>query len=122
MTAPARQAAERRGRRAELAALVLLILKGYHALGRRVKTPFGEIDLIVRRGRSVVFVEVKARGDEARAAEALSARQQARIGRAARWWIGRRDWAGDEVFRCDVVLVAGGFPRRHVVNAFEAGE
>ena len=56
-----RQAAERAGRRAEIAAWLYYSIKGYYCLGRRVRTPFGEIDLVMKRGRRLAFVEVKFR-------------------------------------------------------------
>jgi uncharacterized protein (TIGR00252 family) len=36
-------------------------LRGYSILGRNVRMQGGEIDLVVRRGRALVFVEVKTR-------------------------------------------------------------
>ena len=54
---------EQRGRRAENIAAMFLRLKGYTILDRRCRTPFGEIDIIARRGKTIVFVEVKARRD-----------------------------------------------------------
>ena len=56
-----RQAAFKLGVSAEGRAAVLLAAKGYRELARRWKSPVGEIDLVVRRGRTLVFVEVKAR-------------------------------------------------------------
>lgn len=52
---------EARGRRAEAIAAVFLQLKGYRILARRVRTKVGEIDLVARKGDTLVFVEVKAR-------------------------------------------------------------
>jgi len=51
------------GRKAESLAAFALRLKGYRVLARRLRTPAGEIDLIVRRGATIAFVEVKARAD-----------------------------------------------------------
>ena len=56
-----RQAVERAGRRAEIAAWLYYSIKGYYCLGQRVRTPFGEIDLVMKRGRRLAFVEVKFR-------------------------------------------------------------
>src|SRR5690606_27153300 len=58
---PARSRAERYGRWAETAAVVLLMCQGFRILGRRCRTPAGEIDIVARRGRLVVACEVKAR-------------------------------------------------------------
>jgi putative endonuclease len=50
-----------KGRRAETIAALFLQLKGYRILARRVRTRVGEIDLVARKGDTLVFVEVKAR-------------------------------------------------------------
>src|SRR5271170_5407820 len=71
MTKARRRAAVRRGRWAERLAACWLIAKGYRILDRNQRTPFGEIDLVARRGRPVALVEVKARVSRAVALEAL---------------------------------------------------
>lgn len=35
--------------------------RGFKLLGRNIQTRFGEVDLIVQKGRQVVYVEVKTR-------------------------------------------------------------
>lgn len=113
----ARGAAERLGRRAEALAGLLLRLKGYRIVARRLKTPVGEIDLAARRGRVLAVVEVKARAGHAEGAAAVDARSRARLARAAEWLCaGRPDLAGLDI-RFDVVTVARGRPR-HIVDAW----
>ena len=56
-----RVAAFRLGLSAESRAAMLLIAKGYRIAARRWKTPLGEIDIVARRRRALIFVEVKAR-------------------------------------------------------------
>ncbi|MFN3855614.1 MAG: YraN family protein [Phreatobacter sp.] len=117
---PARSAAWGRGRLAEMAAATLLMLKGYRILARRWRAPGAEIDLIVRRGSTLVFVEVKARAAAAEAEWALTRAQRLRIVRAAELWCARhpRHAAGER--RYDLVLVSrGGWPR-HIEGAFDA--
>lgn len=80
---PERTAAFRLGLSAESRAAMLLIAKGYRIAARRWKTPFGEIDIVARRGRTLVFVEVKARETSGDAAESLTARGKQRIVAAA---------------------------------------
>ncbi len=46
---------------AERACTLILWLKGYIILGRRVKTPLGEIDIVARKGSTLAIVEVKYR-------------------------------------------------------------
>jgi putative endonuclease len=107
---------------AEELAAFRLRLAGYRILARNFRTPVGEIDLIARRGRHLIFVEVKARARDDAAAEAVSARQQARIRRAAEAFLaGRPDFAA---FSCrfDAVLVTPWRAPRHVIDAWRADD
>jgi putative endonuclease len=80
-----------------------------------VKTRAGEIDLIVRSlGGLICFVEVKARPDEAAAAEAITGRQRARIVRAAELYLAGKPLS----YRFDVVSVLPGRLPRHIRGAF----
>ena len=63
--------AERRGRGAETIACWYLRMRGWRILARRARVPGGEVDIVAKRGRTLAFVEVKARGDEHAAAFAL---------------------------------------------------
>lgn len=111
-------AARRRGARAERVAALVLRLKGFAILARGHRAPQGEIDIVARRGRLLVFVEVKARSDADLAAHALRARQRARIARAAAGFLAARpDLAALET-RFDA-MVFGAWPwPRHVVDAW----
>lgn len=121
MSARARRAAERRGRGAETLAALLLNAKGYRTLDRRYRSPAGEIDLVVRRGRRIAFVEVKERSRAADAAWSVTPRQRARISRAAESWLARHPQTGDFEISFDVVLVAPWSLPRHIARAFDAG-
>ncbi|KAB7742571.1 YraN family protein [Parvibaculum sedimenti] len=112
------RAAHTSGLRAEALAALFLQLKGYRILARRMKTRAGEIDLVVRRGRSLVFVEVKARSDLEAAAEALQMRQRARLARAAELFVGARPALMDLDMRFDLVLVAPRRWPRHLPDAW----
>ncbi|MFN8828537.1 MAG: YraN family protein [Labrys sp. (in: a-proteobacteria)] len=114
-----RRSAQRFGLAAEARAGWLLRLKGYRILDRRVRTHGGEIDLVVRRGRTLVFVEVKARASLDDAAEAIRGPQMRRIGAAARAWLGRHPADHAMTVRFDAVHVAPARWPRHIVNAFE---
>jgi putative endonuclease len=100
-----RRRAWRRGRLAEAAAALLLRLKGFRILARGYKVPVGEIDLIARRGRLVLFVEVKARASADAANEALNPRQRRRIERAAGWFLARHPEIAACDLRYDLMLV-----------------
>ncbi len=49
------------GRWGEQAAADFLCARGYEIVGRNVRTPYGEIDLVARKDGITTFVEVKAR-------------------------------------------------------------
>lgn len=118
MTRPARRAAERRGQWAETLAAFYLRVKGYRIIERRFRSRAGEIDLIVRRGRRLAFVEVKARRTTSEAAWAVTPRQQARITRAGEHWLAIRGWDEDFDISFDVVLIAPWTWPRHIASAF----
>jgi putative endonuclease len=112
--------AERSGRFAETAALLLLLCKGYWPLAQRVKTPRGEIDLIVRRGRTLALVEVKRRAVLDSGLSAVSAQQQGRIMDAFQWWLAAHPRYAGYTVRCDVVVSAPKRLPHHISNAFSA--
>ena len=112
-----RAAAYRAGWRAETCCAWALRLKGYRVLARRARTPVGEIDILVARGRVLVAVEVKARMDLRDAAEALSPRQRARIARAATLLAAQRGLA-DHDLRFDLMLARPWRWPVHIVNAW----
>jgi putative endonuclease len=113
-----RQSRYRRGRSAEWLAVALLAAKGYRILARRHRTPYGEIDIVARRGRRLAFVEVKQRKTLAEAEWALTPYQEERIVRAAEHFMARRPrYAGHEM-GLDLVLIVPWQRPRHLMNAF----
>jgi putative endonuclease len=81
-------------------------------LDRNWRCRQGELDLVLRLGRTVVFCEVKTRSGSGfgRPAEAVSLTKQARIRRlAARWLADHRDRLGARpaVLRFDVAAILG---------------
>ncbi|MFC3712739.1 YraN family protein [Sphingoaurantiacus capsulatus] len=112
-----RRRAESWGRRAEDIAAWWLRLKGYRILAKRVRTPVGEVDLVIRRGRTLVFVEVKARLDARSAAEAVTHLNQSRVARASNVLLARYG-KGCEAVRIDAVLVSPWRLPRHIVGAW----
>jgi putative endonuclease len=117
---PRRREAERRGRRAETVAAWYLRLKLYRVLARRFRTPQGEIDLIARRGRTIVFVEVKHRADDAVALDAVTARSRQRIVRAASLWLAAHPGSAAFDHRFDVILAPPRRRPRHLVGVFDS--
>jgi len=116
-------AAEKRGRRSEIWAALLLQLKGYRILGRRVRTHAGEIDLIARAPSGLVcFIEVKARGDAGSAIESVGLRQQSRIARAAELYVAGKPTLRDKGMRFDIVTVSPRALPRHIRDAWRPGD
>lgn len=118
--APARLAAEKRGRQAERLAGWWLRLKGWSILARRVRTAAGEVDLVARRGAMVAFVEVKSRATGVALDEAIDERRLARVAAAAESLAALYMKPGDDM-RIDVILLAPGHRPRHLENVWHGG-
>lgn len=114
----ARRAAYLRGHTAERLAALLLIAKGYTILARRHAGHGGEIDIVARRGRTLVFVEVKQRADLDAASLAITGVKRQRFARAARHYLARNTWAMEVTVRCDAIFLAPWRWPRHVQDAF----
>jgi putative endonuclease len=99
--------------------MLFLLMKGYRPVARRYAAAGGEIDLIVARGQTVAFVEVKARGRMEDAVVAITAAKRRRFSRAARAWLARHPWAVTRILRADAVFVAPWTLPRHLKAAFE---
>jgi putative endonuclease len=112
-----RAAAEARGRRAETVAAWWLRLHGWRILAQRVRTPVGEVDLIARRGRTVAFVEVKARATEADLALAIDDRRIRRVAAAVNMLSAHYAANGEDI-RIDLMLLAPGRLPRHLANVW----
>ena len=87
--------------------------RGYEILERNWRRREGEIDLIARRGRTVVFCEVKARTSDrfGSGAEAVRTAKQRRIRRLAARWLSELTPASGRArveVRFDVVSITAG--------------
>ena len=116
-----RRAAERRGRRAELLAAAILVLKGYRLLARRWRCAAGEVDLIARKGRLLVFVEVKARPSHLEGLDSVTYTSRRRIERSAEIFARQRRLTPFPPFRFDIVTVSG-LKWVHRRDAWRSGE
>jgi putative endonuclease len=112
-----RRKAERGGRRAERLAAWWLRLKGWRILAVRARTPVGEVDLIARRGRTLAFIEVKARATDEAAALALDEYRLRRVARAAEALMPRYARDGDTT-RIDAMFVTPWRLPRHLANVW----
>ncbi len=112
-----RQRSETFGRRGEGMAAWWLRLHGWRILATRARTPRGEVDLVARRGKSVVFVEVKARRSEAELDIAIDRARLQRVVAAAEYLVPKYAKGASEI-RIDVILVAPWRLPRHLVNVW----
>lgn len=110
----------RYGRRAETISAWWLRLRGYRIVASRYRCPVGEIDLIARRGRTLAFVEVKARDEDA--ADALRSRQRRRIVRAAEAFLQRRPALARLDPRFDLIVLRRRRLPRHIPGAWRADD
>lgn len=100
--------------------MLFFLIRFYWPLARRVRTPVGELDLILKRGQTIVFVEVKQRSHLSDALESVSARQRQRIVKGAQWWLARHPRYATYSLRFDVLAIGRGIEASHVPNAISA--
>ncbi len=113
-----REAADARGRLAEDRAVAALQAEGWTVLGRRQRTPAGELDLVAEREGLLAFVEVKARATLRDAAFALRPMQQARLLAAAEAWMAAHPGHGAAGVRFDLLVVDAAGRTRRIADAF----
>jgi putative endonuclease len=111
------------GLEGERIAIAFLISCGWSVEAHRFKLGRHDVDLVVRKGRTVAFVEVKTRRSRTCGSglEAVNRRKQHDIARVASVWVLRYGRPGDE-YRFDLVAVQdsrGGAPAvEHVPDAW----
>ncbi|HVT43105.1 MAG TPA: YraN family protein [Thermoanaerobaculia bacterium] len=111
------------GRRGERRAAWFYRLRGYSIVARNLRFPEGELDLIVRKGRTIVIAEVKARQSDAKGAphEAVDATKQHRLVRLAESFLRRfPDRRSDLVVRFDVLSLLWSGRRFHLTHYEDA--
>ncbi len=108
----------RRGLEAEEMAFDYLRRQGMTAVERNYRCRFGEIDLIMREGQTLVFVEVRMRASNAfgGAEESIDARKQRKLLATARHYMGAQGTIPD--CRFDAVLLNGDSDIQWIRNAF----
>ena len=110
------------GHFAEKMALAWLMIRGYwpvemnFTVGRG--TGAGEVDLIVRRGKTLVFVEVKKRPSEEKGRMAIYPKNQARITRTSEVFLARYPKYKNFNVRYDAVFISPKHFPKHLKNAW----
>jgi len=110
-----------RGAAAEAAALAWLELRGLKLVERNWRCRSGELDLVLREGDCLVFVEVRLRGSAAYggAAASVDAKKRMKLLSAARLYLAGRP---EQPCRFDVVAMSDprGRDLEWIRNAFDA--
>lgn len=115
---------QKRGQWGERLARLWFYAHGYRILYKNYVTgrgtTAGEVDFVAKRGKTIVFVEVKERQDLTYAAYAIKPRQQKRIVNAALYFLQKHPQYDGYNIRFDAVLVAPGLRLKHIENAWQA--
>ncbi len=112
-----------KGKEGERVAAEYLSTCGLKIVEKNFRCPLGEIDLVARDGKTIVFVEVRSRqeGESCRPEESITLYKFRRLTRTALWYMKQK---GQTRFpmRFDVVAVRWGGEKpdiNWIVNAFE---
>lgn len=110
------------GKRAEILAAWFLRLHGYRIADRNYHSRFGEIDIIAQKSDTIIFVEVKARGENSVAAPAFAVDvyKQRKIIKTAQFYLSHKNKTDCDI-RFDVVEIfknSGRLKLNHIKNAF----
>ena len=94
------------GARGEQIAINYLQNRGYRILERNYRNRLGEIDIIARQGRDLVFIEVKTRSDNHFGSpfDSVTAAKQRQLSKVALEYLSKHNWL-DHPARFDVVSV-----------------
>lgn len=101
---------------AEKIVILFLWIKGYRILAWRYKTRFGEIDIVAKKGKTIVAVEVKARKSRANFVEVVSDYQLERIESALQFFVKCHPRFKNCAIRIDLVCVTPFLLPRHFKN------
>lgn len=103
----------------EWIAVVYLIFKGYRIVKRNFKNPLGEVDIIAKKGDTLIAVEVKSRhGKDSQIGDVVTRRQCKRIINGMKWFLSSNPKFNDFAIRFDVVLVKPFQFPKHLENAY----
>jgi putative endonuclease len=109
----------RRGKRAERRAVLWYRLRGYRILATNAWAGGNELDIVVRRGRRLIFCEVKEKGGDrfGDPLEMVDDEKRRRLHRAAEAWLARHPEANGLLVSFDVIGVRSGRLQR-IAQAF----
>ena len=107
-----------KGISSELCAQKILESKGYEILDQRLRTPYGEIDILARKGKDLVAVEVKQRKTLDVAKACIAPRQRRRIVNSLLYFVSNTKEIFEN-YRVDVVCLDSVGRFEYIENAFQ---
>ena len=103
----------------EMLVIFILFIKGYKILKHRFKTKYGEIDIILLKNETLIFLEVKYRKNIDALTDVLTNKQINRIYKASQYFI--RNFSRKKDFknfslRYDLFFIGGLLKMQHIKN------
>ena len=110
------------GKKGEKWAAQFLEKQGYKILAINYRTPWGELDLVLEKDKTIVFAEVKRRGSDrfGEPEEAVVGWKRRHIARAALAFL-QSARLENKMIRFDVISVSPA-GLRHIPDAFDVGD
>lgn len=97
---------EQKGRIAEIIILVIYMAQGFWPVARRYRTKFGEIDLIMKRGHLICFIEVKYRQTPLTHDVPITPKQWQRLSQSAHYFLAFYHRGADYKARFDLAYLS----------------
>ena len=110
--------ARMQGRRAEVFAALMLMLKGYCIICFRMSASLGEVDIVAARRTALAIIEVKRRRSIEEALDAVTPQQRYYLRQAGRQISATRIGLRDFWVRLDLIAIAPGRLPRHIPDAW----
>jgi len=111
----------RKGEPYEEQAVIFLRRAGFEIVERNWACPMGELDIVARKGGTLVFAEVRARSNPAYGtpADSVTPAKRTKLVKTAMAYIKARRPEAEE-YRFDVIAIVPGQPPEHIEEAFTA--
>ena len=99
---------ENTGTKAEILAANYLLERGYAILDRNFRKPWGELDIVAKRGAVIIFAEVKAAKNPSQGFEPelhMNRQKIIKLIRTARTYLAQKGYGSDQEWQIDLVSV-----------------
>jgi putative endonuclease len=101
---------------AEKIALKYLLKLGFQPLAQRYKTKYGELDLVVKKDKELLFCEVKARKKSYNLLAIITSKQIQRNYQAAEFFLAENKEYQNYTCRFDLLVILDKMVAEHIVN------